>query len=288
MRSEKEILDLLLQTARGDDRIRAVVLNGSRASPTAPRDPFQDFDAVYAVTDPAPFTRNLEWIKRFGELMILQLPDDMGGSPPRVEGSYAYLMQFADGHRIDLTICPLAGLAEIVKDSLTVVLLDRDGVLGEVPPANDGDYLPRPPSAKAFADCCNEFWWLCPYVAKALWRGEITNAKYFQDDGLRGQLFRMIDWYIGVKTEFRNCPGKYGKYYRALLEPEVWGRLEKSYSDADIERTWDALLAAGELFRRLALVVAEHFDFEYPRGDDERVTAHLLHVRSLPGDATEI
>jgi aminoglycoside 6-adenylyltransferase len=288
MRSEKEMLDLILTTAREDDRIRAVVLNGSRASPTEPRDPFQDFDVVYAVRDPAPFTRNREWINRFGGRMILQLPDDMGGSPPRVSGSYAYLMQFADGNRIDLTVCPLEGLGEIVRDSRTVVLLDKDGILKDVPEAHDGDYLPSPPSAKAFADCCNEFWWLCPYVAKGLWRREIPYAKFFQESGLRGQLFRMIDWYIGVRTDFRKPPGKYGRHYRRHLEPGLWKLLEATYSDADIERNWDALLAAGELFRRTALPVAERFGFEYPHGDDRRVTDHLHHVRALPADAAEI
>jgi aminoglycoside 6-adenylyltransferase len=288
MRSEQEMLELILETARDDDRIRAVVLNGSRASPTAPRDPFQDFDAVYAVADPAPFRRNLEWIRRFGELMILQLPDDMGGSPPRVEGSYAYLMQFADGNRIDLTICPVAGIGEIVNDSHTVVLQDKDGILRHVPPAHDGDYLPKPPAAKAYADCCNEFWWLCPYVAKALWRREITNAKYFQEDGLRDQLFKMLDWHIGLNTDFAVCTGKFGRFYRKHLAPQLWDLLEQTYSDADYGRTWDALFAACELFRRTAMLVADHFGFAYPRGDDERVTAHLRRVRSLPGDAAEI
>ena len=55
MRSEQQMLDLILDTARADERIRAVILNGSRANPNAPRDPFQDFDIVYLVTDTQPF-----------------------------------------------------------------------------------------------------------------------------------------------------------------------------------------------------------------------------------------
>ncbi len=47
------MFDLILDTARADERIRAVILNGSRANPNAPRDPFQDFDIVYLVTDSA-------------------------------------------------------------------------------------------------------------------------------------------------------------------------------------------------------------------------------------------
>ena len=78
MRTEREMLDLILETARRDERIRAVIMNGSRVNPNAPRDCFQDFDIVYLVTDLSPFRKNLEWIKRFGELMILQMPEDMG------------------------------------------------------------------------------------------------------------------------------------------------------------------------------------------------------------------
>jgi aminoglycoside 6-adenylyltransferase len=44
----------------------------------------------------------------------------------------------------------------------------------------------------------------------------------------------------------------------------------------------------GELFRQIALVVAGHFGFEYPHGDDARVTAHLRHVQGLPRDAAEM
>ncbi len=74
MRSEREMLDLILNAARRDDRIRVVIMNGSRANPNAPRDIFQDFDIIYLVTDPVPFIHNLPWIDQFGERMILQLP----------------------------------------------------------------------------------------------------------------------------------------------------------------------------------------------------------------------
>src|SRR6476620_665620 len=110
MRTEQEMLDLILETARCDERIRVVVMNGSRANPNAPRDPFQDFDIVYVVRDVAPFRHNLEWIKRFGELMILQMPEAMQDPPPENDGSFTYLMLFSDGNRIDLTLFPIAKL----------------------------------------------------------------------------------------------------------------------------------------------------------------------------------
>ncbi len=188
MRTDAEMLDLILAAARADERIRAVILNGSRANPNARRDPFQDFDIVYLVTQVEPFKRSRDWLLPFGPLMILQTPDEMGAAPPGGRIRYAYLVQFSDGCRIDFTFHPLDRLDALPDDSLSVLLLDKDGVVPPFAPASERGCLPQPPSAKAFGDCCNEFWWVSTYVAKGLWRGEITYAKYFMDQTVREEL----------------------------------------------------------------------------------------------------
>lgn len=288
MRSEKEILDLVLETARQDERIRAVLMNGSRVNPSAPRDIFQDFDFIYIVTDVAPFRNNREWISRFGELMIMQLPEEMQDPPPANDGGYGYLLQFADGNRIDLGICPLEKVNEALQDSLSLLLLDKDGTLGLLPPPSEKDYLPHPPTAKAFLDCCNEFWWVCPYVAKGLWRRELPYARYMLDQVVRAPLMKILAWHIGMQTGFAVNPGKFGKYFQKYLDPGLWQLLLATYSDADYDHTWEALESMCALFRRVAVPLAEHFGFAYPQGDDERVLAHLRHVRALPRDAKEM
>jgi aminoglycoside 6-adenylyltransferase len=288
MRSQQEMLDLIVDTARCDERIRAVIMNGSRTNPNTQRDIFQDFDIVYIVTDVAPFKNNYEWIKRFGEIMILQEPEDMQDPPPSGGNGFAYLMQFTDGNRIDLGIYPLGKLNELGKDSLSLLLLDKDGIIEPFAPASESDYLPKLPTAKAFSDCCNEFWWVCPYVAKGLWREEITYAKFMLDQVVREQLMKMLAWYIGVKTRFSSNPGKFGKYFKKYLEPELWDMLLKTYTDASYENTWEALLVMCDLFRTTAIRVGERFGFDYPHGDDEKVSAHLQHVRFLPKNAKEM
>jgi aminoglycoside 6-adenylyltransferase len=288
MRSEQEMLELIVNTARDDERIRAVIMNGSRANPNAPRDIFQDFDIVYIVTDVTPFKNNYDWIKRFGEIMIMQMPDDMQNSSPRNDGSFTCLMQFTDGNRIDLGIYPLAKLSEMGRGSLSLLLLDKDGIVEPFAPPSENDYLAHPPSARAFSECCNEFWWVCPYTAKGLWREEIIYAKYMLDQVIRKQLMKMLTWHIGVKTHFLENAGKQGRYFRKYLEPELWIMLEQTYADANYDSTWEALFTMCNLFRRVALSVAVHFGFDYPHDDDERVSAHLEHVRFLPQDAKEM
>jgi aminoglycoside 6-adenylyltransferase len=288
MRSEQEMLDLIINTARQDERIRAVMMNGSRANPNARRDFFQDFDIVYFVTELEPFKHNFEWLARFGELMIIQLPDAMEDPPPLGGHHFTYLAQFRDGNRIDLSLFPIDHLAELESDSQTIILLDKDGLFPSPEPPSDRDYLPKPPTAKAYFDCTNEFWWVCPYAAKGLWRQEFTYARQMLDEYVREQLMKMLVWYVGVKTGFSLSPGKSGKYLQRYLEPELWARLLTTYADGSYECTWDALFAMGDLFRITAQRVAEHFGFEYPLGDDQRVTAHLRHVQQLPRDAKEM
>lgn len=278
MRSEQEMYALLFETARDDERIRAVILNGSRANPNAPRDMFQDFDIVYLVTDVASFVANPQWLERFGERMILQTPDAMGDAPPRAQ--FAYLMQFMDGHRIDLTLYPVAELETFGADSLSVLLLDKDGIVAPFPPPNESAYLPKPPTAQEYADACNEFWWISTYVAKGLWRRQITYAKYWMDEIMRAELFKMLTWQIGVETHFSKNVGKFGKYFQNYLDAATWEMLMQTYADADYENTWRALLTLRKLFRQTARAVAAHFGFAYPQRDDERVSAYLERVRA--------
>ena len=170
MRSPDDVIQQIIQIAEEDDRVRAVLLNGSRADPNAPRDIFQDFDIVYLVDEIEPFVANPGWITRFGETLIVQTPETMNEPPPSRDGTFIYLMLFADGNRIDLTLCPVRIYEAQKPESLTLVLLEKDLRLGALPPASDADYVPVPPSAKRFADCCNEFYWVSTNAGKGLWR----------------------------------------------------------------------------------------------------------------------
>lgn len=286
MRSEQEMLNLILSTAQHDERIRAVIMNGSRVNPHMQPDIFQDYDIVYIVSDVAPFVNNHDWIQRFGEMVIYQMPEAMGNPPPMGDGHFAYLMQFTDGNRIDLTLFPLAKLAEMQRDSLSRLLLDKDGIITPFPEANDSDYLPRPPSAQDFADCCNEFWWVATYVAKGLWRQQLSYAKCMQEQPVRDQLLLMLRWYVGKHTAYGINLGMCGKKLKHYLEPELWSMFEQSYADADEEHSWKALFMACDLFRIIASDLAMHFGFVYPVQDDMRVSAHLRRVQALPRDAT--
>ena len=117
MRSEQEMLDLILSFARKEENIRLVLMNGSRVNPNGKKDVFPDFDIACLVREVEPYKRNENVVKYFGEIMILQTPEDMQDPPPENNGHYAYLMQFMDGNRIDLSFFSTDQLNSALDDS---------------------------------------------------------------------------------------------------------------------------------------------------------------------------
>ncbi|SCW83888.1 aminoglycoside 6-adenylyltransferase [Paenibacillus tianmuensis] len=288
MRSEQEMMKLILDIARNDERIRAVGMNGSRTNPNAPKDSFQDYDIVYIVYDLPSFIEDTQWIDRFSSRIIMQKPEEMKLIPPELDGKFPYLMLFTDGNRIDLTLCPFEQKDNWNSDDkLAVVLLDKDNCLPNLPAPTDEDYWVKRPSAKLFADCCNEFWWVSTYVAKGLWRHEMLYAQDHLNTAVRPMLIQMLEWQVGIQTDFSISTGKNGKYLEMYLSTESWHELLSTFPNATYEGAWQALFAMGDLFRRTAQDVANRLNYEYPLEDDQRVTAYLRHVRNITPDADQ-
>ncbi len=76
MRTEQQMMELILGYAQKDDRVRAVAMNGSRVNPGLPADRFQDYDIVYLVREKDSFLQDPGWIDVFGPRIILQTPED--------------------------------------------------------------------------------------------------------------------------------------------------------------------------------------------------------------------
>ncbi|WP_371925950.1 aminoglycoside 6-adenylyltransferase [Halobacillus sp. A5] len=75
MRREQEMMKLIINIAKEDERIRAAYMNGSRTNPNVPKDIFQDYDIVYVVKETKPFIEDKGWIHNFGDILIFQEPD---------------------------------------------------------------------------------------------------------------------------------------------------------------------------------------------------------------------
>ncbi|WP_459689480.1 aminoglycoside 6-adenylyltransferase, partial [Agathobaculum sp. TL06] len=257
MRSEKEMMDLVLSLAEQDERIRIVTLEGSRANINIPKDEFQDYDVTYFVTDVESFTLKDEWLKSFGNIIMMQKPEDMELFPAEEKG-YSYIILFDDYNKIDLTLLPLEELGNYLNDDkLIKIILDKDGRIQQAVVPTDMDYHIRKPSAREYDDCCNEFWNTTTYVVKGLCRKEILFAIDHFNQIVRHELLRMISWKVGIETGFKLSVGKNYKFIERYISEDLWEKLLSTYRMDSYENIWEALFLCHQLFRAVSGEVAE-------------------------------
>lgn len=288
MRTEKEIMELILNTAQNDDRVRAVYMNGSRTNPKAPKDVFQDYDIVYVVSETASFIADEDWPSRFGEILIMQYPDESPFCPNDKEHSYGWLMIFTDGNRIDLTVKTVdAALADVVSDSLCQILLDKDNILPQIPESSDIIRHVKKPTEKEYFAVCNEYWWCLTYIAKGLWRKEVTYAQDIMNRIVRKQLEKMLTWKVGLLTDHSVSVGKSGKYLHKWLSESEWKAYLDTYSNADIDSMWKAVDKMNSLFIDTAKYVAEGNGLIFNQKEADNSLYFIGKVRVLPETATD-
>ncbi len=276
------MIDLVLGLARGDERVRAVCIEGSRTNLNVPKDRFQDYDVSYFVTEMDSFMVDDRWLDVFGERIIMQKPEAMTLFPPDLGGWFSYLMLFTDGNRIDLTLIPLTAISKYIEGEkgLTELLLDKDGIFPPLPPPADTFYHVRKPTDAEFSDCCNEFWWVTTYVAKGLARKEILYAADHLHQFVRLELLRMLSWKAGVLTNFSVSMGKNYKYMERYISPEEWERLLSTYDCSTYAMCHRSLLTTIALFVETAEWVAANLGFIYPEAEYLKVEEYLHRLRS--------
>lgn len=166
MRSEKEMLDLIIRTAREDERIIAAYLEGSRVDPNAQKDIFRDYDVEYIVRDTAPFIADKSWIDRFGERLFMQYPDDCPFEKSDTKNCYGWLIRFSDGNRLDLHVCtPEHALKNI---DICRVLVDKENIIPQDIGKDTTVFNVKKPTQAEFSAVCNEFWWCLGQCCKGL------------------------------------------------------------------------------------------------------------------------
>jgi len=264
--------------AQADERIRAVLMSGSRANPAVPKDKYQDYDITYFVEDITSFRNDPAWAEeRFGKPLIMQMPEAM--RYPEGDGTFAYMMIFPDGVRIDITF---DHRKYIDNGEPAVVLLDKDNGRGFLPPLpapSDEHWHIEPPSPLFYYSCCNNFWWCLNNVAKGIARDELPYVMHMLNEVVRHELHDMINYYIGAKRGFSLSTGKSGKYFKKYLPQELYAQYAATYSGSDYADIWAAIDTMCDLFHTLAVEVAAHFGFTYRQEEEDGIREYLRMVR---------
>ena len=261
MRTEPQMLDLILQTAKVL-QVGAVAMSGSRTNPKAPKDEFQDYDVVFVVDDLDNLTSDLSWLDQFGNRLIEQY---------NVLGNRRlYLMLFEDGNRIDLTLCPKDHIQEWVDSEADyTVLKDENGLFVPYSPSPQR-YWTSPASQTDFEKACNEFWWVSAYVVKGICRKQLL----YTTDHLYGicqqELLKVLAWQVASDWGTVDI-GKNYKYLFQYLPTEKEKEFTVLLDFSDQKKITRSLLATMEFFHKEAQAFSLKTGFHYDKSTAEKM-----------------
>ena len=261
MRTETEMLDVILQTAK-TLQVKAVAMSGSRTDTKAPKDEFQDYDVVYVVENLDELITDLSWLDRFGKRIIEQ---EVTLGQRRL-----YLMLFEDGNRIDLTLCPKEHMKEWVdSESKFIVLEDEKGLFAPYSPTPQR-YWTSPASETDFEKSCNEFWWVSAYVVKGICRKQVIYATNHLYGICQQELLKVLSWQV-ASDRGKIDIGKNYKYLFNYLPAEK----EKGFSNlldfSSVEKLTKSLYGTMKLFHREAQYLAQKMGFDYDKEVAEKM-----------------
>ena len=261
MRTEPEMLDLILQTAKVL-QVNAVAMSGSRTNPNAPKDEFQDYDVVYIAEDLDGLTADLAWLERFGKRIIEQ--------HNLLDHRRLYLMLFEDGNRIDLTLCPKEHIKEWVDSEADFTVLDDTQGLFESYTPTPERYWTAPASAIDFDKSCNEFWWVSAYVVKGIRRNHLV----YTTDHLYGicqqELLKLLAWQVAADKGTVDV-GKNYKYLFQYLPAEKEKEFTSLLDFSDQKKITRSLLSTMDFFHKEAQAFSLKTGFHYDKATAEKM-----------------
>lgn len=284
MRTENEVMNLIIDFGKEKDNIKAIYMNGSRVNKNIEKDIMQDYDIVYVCNNIDEFIDNKQWIDYFGEVCIMQEPDNSEIFVVQNEGrdSYAFLIQFKDGVRIDFTFMKASyALKVIYDDRLVKTILDKDNILPKLSEASDEDYVLKKPTLGQFKSCCNEFWWVSTYVAKGLYRGELLYAIDHLNYFVREMLLLMLAYKAGYKVDYQVSFGKNYKLLPKYLSNDDYLRLKETYCSLEKEKIWNSLYKSMDLFKEISIEVAGFLEYAI---DMNEINNTYIHINRIYND----
>ena len=253
MRTEPEMLDLILQTAK-TLKVEAVALSGSRTNQKVQTDEFQDYDVVYVVDDLDNLTSDLAWLDQFGARIIEQ---------HNILGNRRlYLMLFEDGNRIDLTLCPKEYIKEWVESEADFTVLEDPKGLFSLYSPNPQRYWTNPASQTDFEKACNEFWWVSAYVVKGICRKQVIYATDHLYEICQQELLKVLAWQVASDNGTVDI-GKNYKYLFQYLPAEKEKEFSALLDFSSVEKITQSLLSTMNLFHREAQILAQKMGFGY-------------------------
>jgi aminoglycoside 6-adenylyltransferase len=284
---DSDVTNRLIHWAAVQEKIRAMLLFGSRANPAASVDRFSDYDILLAVSDIHPYHSDDRWLEDFGEVLVVfrnPIGLDHGFE------SFGFITHYLDGSKIDFCFYPVDYLrwaAQQIRlpddlDHGYRILVDKDHLAEALQLPTYTAYLPHRPTEADYRAIIEEFFNDALYVGKHLWRGNLFPVKLSLDHIMKYSCLRkMLEWRMDIDRNWSFKSGAGGKGLKKQVDPALWAELGQTYVGPGLAENWDALFKTIALFRKVANEVAGGLGYQYPSAIDQEVTAALQRVKEL-------
>ena len=286
MRTEKEVIETVLNAAAGDESVRAVIRTN-----LLPQREYDYYNFCFVVNDTGKYDGDV-FEHCFGERILLYRGDR---NYPELfpDNTKAHLMVFSDGTTIAVNVMEKdAFLARYngkqrhdnvwIGDTY-LKMLDKDNMLPETERLEEKQtWFAETPSENGFDGTCSEFWWVMKTFAEYTLRKELPSAMFYLNAAVRDLLNRMIRWYLFLRAGQPVDMGILDCNMEKLLGEELFTLYKKTYPAAEYDCIWEAFDAAAELWAMLGNEVAERCGYAYPADTEKNMLRLIGRLRGHP------
>lgn len=271
-----KILEKIIKIAKEDDRIRAAYIEGSRANKRVKADEYQDYDIGFVVEDTTPFINDERFIKDLGQVSYMQYPDRSPFLESDHKKSYGRLMQFKEGHRIDLAVKTKEAAFESMD--MYKILVDKDQIFNHKIQDSDHMFWQEKPSQAEYSATLNEYWWCLNNIGKGIERNELPYVMDMLDTVLRPMVIRLFAYFVGAQNDFKVSIGKSGKYLKDYLDPKLYESYLSTYDKVDKDTLVKSVDRLCQIVDQVASETAHLLDLEYNKQEAENSWNHFKSV----------
>ena len=268
MNRDHDVLNKIIEWAKGEAAIRAVILEGSRAA-SSDTDEFSDYDLNIFVTDDTKYLSDSRWITTFDDVLVYQ-KEGLFCKNTRIP---TRLVVYKESPKVDFSFWPISMLREIVDSKVLPeryrngykVLLDKDGIARNMPvPRYDGFVIGKPTKNEVLTTLY-DFWFEAYCIAQYLRRESLWYVKVLENGPIKRFLLQMILWRESSKDDWKNNKiHQEGKNLEVYVDADTKEALADCFSRYDREDTWRSLWKMLELFNELSYEVIVELSIEYP------------------------
>jgi aminoglycoside 6-adenylyltransferase len=277
MGSPKQLLlQRIKNWSEANDNVVALIVTGSQARGDDRVDQQSDLDLEIIADQPSELADDDTWLSQFGRVLVSQAFNEGQEYPTR-------LVFYEGGKKVDFTLASPRRLTDMIRarklDGLYErgykVILDKRGITKDLPAPSGQFPTASVPTQSEFTAAVEEFWFEAANIPRYLSRDELWVAKS-RDWTMKENLLKMLEWHSIATSKAAGVDVWYsGSHMKDWVGPEIWQELHGVFSRFESKDSWRGLLAAINLFRRLAIETAARAGLDYPYEIDEGVTRYI-------------